>query len=456
MPRDSAPYRAEPLVTLNEAGSFQVARRAYTDPDVFALEMERIFESSWVFLAFEAQLPNPGDFVATAIGRQPVLVTRDQAGAVHGLLNSCRHKGARVCTREAGNAKLFVCPYHSWSYGLDGTLKAIKDQSDGGYPDGFAAADHNLHRIARLERYRGLIFGSLQSDVPPLESYLGDTQVLIDLIMDQSEDGIELVPGRNVFSYNGNWKLQLENGMDPYHLTSAHQSFMQIVAGREKSQSATNAIRTRDFRRTVGADGGVFCFPHGHGAIWIHNETPERKPIHTQYDRLVERLGQRRADWVMNFRNLVIFPNLQLADSESLLLRVIRPIAVDRTEVYLYCIAPAGEDPDARRLRLRQYEDFFNVSGLATPDDAAVYEECQAGFAAAPSDRLQGFDRGAALMQAEADEAARSLGISPESVIAGGFKIQSEIQMRAAYREWCRLMPASLSAGLSEGGAGDE
>ena len=436
------------VVDRPEDGLFKVHRDVFTSPEIFELEMTHIFEKTWVFLAYEGQVQNPYDYIASWIGRQPVIVTRDKAGTLHGFLNSCRHKGARLTTRECGSARLFVCPYHSWSYAPDGKLKSVKDKATGHLPPQFDGEEYDLAPLARLESYRGLIFGSLSADVPPLAEFLGGARALIDLVMDQGEKGMELVPGRTVYTYAANWKMQVENGMDPYHLTSAHQSFMQIVTQRNARASDLSKIRSRDFSRSVGAEAGALQFAHGHGAVWITNMTPEQKPLYDDIEALVARVGAHRAQWMLNFRNLVLFPNVQLADSESLILRIIRPIDVNTTEMRMFSLAPIGEPAESRALRIRQHEDFFNVSGLATPDDTAIYEEIQAGLAESGAGYQRGYDRGATLIGAGADAAAEGAGIAAQASLTGPFKLQSEMQYQPIYREWKRLMaPAFAGAG---------
>ena len=109
----------------------RIAPALYHDPALFEAELDRIFYRTWIWVAHDSELPRPGDFITTTIGRQPVIVVRDKTGEVNVLQNRCRHRGATVCEAHKGNAKGFTCPYHSWSYALDGTLRALP------YGDGY-------------------------------------------------------------------------------------------------------------------------------------------------------------------------------------------------------------------------------------------------------------------------------------------------------------------------------
>ncbi len=424
-------------------GVFRLHRDAFADPAIFDLEHKFIFARSWNFLTLESQLKAPHDFATSFIGRTPVLVTRDAQGALNAFVNICRHKGALLCGAEQGNARYHTCPYHGWTYDSAGKNADIKDRKVAAYMPAFDGQSHDLLPIPRLATYKGLVFGSLSPDVPPLEEFLGDMRFFIDVAMDQSEAGMELVPGRMVYTYRANWKLQLDNNLDPYHLTSTHQSFIGVQTRRRAGAGYTEA-RGYDWAKRAKTGAGAFTFRHGHAVYWTDQPEPEKRPIYPVLDQLKRRVGSKRAEWMLKNRNAQIFPNLQIADTAALMLRTYRPLAVDRTEMRSYCLAPVGESVERRAWRLRQFEDFFNPSGLATPDDTVVYEDCQAGFGAEGFSYLQGYERGMAATQSGGDATARALGLHPESSAAGTFETGIETGLHGPYREWRRLIQAGL------------
>ncbi|HVV92174.1 MAG TPA: SRPBCC family protein [Hyphomicrobiales bacterium] len=430
----------ELLLDDPDNGVFRVHRDAFVDETIFEREMKTIFEGTWIFLALETQIRQPHDFVTTHIGRQPVVVTRDGDGAVRGFMNTCRHRGALVVHEKCGNATRHICRYHSWTYDSAGRNVSIKNERAGAYARDFLERGHDLVPIPRLETYKGLIFGSLNPEVPPLESFLGDFRFWIDLVMEHGENGMEIIPGGATYTFNGNWKLQVENGLDFYHLTSAHPSFMAIVKRRNEGDSANRQVRSPDFTTRGDRPAGMYTFPSGHSVIWVENPAPQDRPLWLNIEALRRRVGERRAEWMLNSRNMTIFPSLQLADATSTILRTIRPLAVDRTEMRIQCIAPVGEAPEARERRIRQFEDFFNPSGLATPDDNACYRDCQEGYAARILDWQQGYDRGMAKLVWGADALAQDLGFEPTTSLHGLFPLQNEMAYHAGYRAWADLM----------------
>jgi benzoate/toluate 1,2-dioxygenase subunit alpha len=422
-------------------GVFRVHRDVFADPALYALERKYVFERTWNFLALEAQLAKPNDFVTAWIAETPVVVTRDPENRIRAFLNVCRHKGARVAAAEHGNARYLVCPYHGWAYDCAGRNRDIKDRAAGAYPPSFDAEGHDLLPLARVESYKGLIFASLSPDVPALGDFLGEMRVFLDLAMDQGPNGMEFVPGRVAYTYRGNWKLQLDNGVDPYHLTSTHLSFIGIQ-GRRRGGAGNLDARQFDWAKRARREAGVFCFPYGHSVFWTDQPEAEKRPIFPTINEVRSRVGEVRAEWMLRARNIQIFPNMQIADAMTLMLRTFRPLAVDRTEMRSYCLAPIGEKPELRAWRLRQFEDFFNPTGLATPDDTVVYEDCQRGMGAHGMTWLQGYARGTGALEPGANDPARRLGIAPAASAIGTFETGPETQFHPAYREWRRLMAA--------------
>lgn len=431
------------VIDRTAEGRFEVHPDAYADKDLFDLEMEYIFERTWSFLGIEAQVREPHDFFTTSIGRSPILVTRDKDGALGAFLNICRHKAAILCREEEGRAKVHSCLYHHWSYDSSGKNLAMKDKTLGCYPEAFEKGDHGLIRIARIDTYKGLIFGSLSADVPALGDFLGDMRFFIDLVMDQDKNGMEFIPGRAPYYFNANWKLQLDNGLDPYHVTSAHASLVSLKKKRS-SNVDPKTVRTRDWDQHEGGGHHAFNFPNGHAAYVLEAIDPEKQPLYEMLPELTDRFGKDIADAMLNGYQLHIFPNLQIANSAAGIFRKFHPVAVDRTEMQVRCLGGVGEPVARRALRLRQFEDFFNASGLASPDDSVLYEGCQSGFQSARPPYLQGYSRGLSIMVEGANDEARRFGLNPLQSLSSAGRTAAEINLYSPYREWQRMLKAGL------------
>lgn len=429
-------------------GAFRVSRRVFTDPEIFELEMQHIFEGGWMFVGLESQLPRPHDFFSVTLGRKPVLVLRDADGRLGCFYNSCRHRGAQLCRLVQGNRRLHVCPYHGWSYDSSGRNRNIKYREQGGYAPAFDADSHDLEPVARFDSYRGLLFASLRAEVPSLVEYLGEAVRFIDLAVDQSAQGLELVPGPVRYTFDANWKLQLENSSDPYHFTSVHTSYMRLLDQRRAQQQDSRVPSVWDDAApwAEGAEGitsGTFSFERGHVLNWGIMGVSPSLPLYERAEQLEREFGRARRDWMFNMRNLTLFPNAQIAENASSQLRVIRPLAVNRTEMITWCVAPAGESAAARRQRIRQYEDFFNPSGLATPDDTTTFEDCQVGYPA-EAGWLQGYARGMTAARAGSNPLTAPIDVTPVSGVLGGPELCDETVLQACYRAWRERLRAGL------------
>lgn len=422
-----------------EAGLYRCRRDIFTNEDLFALEMKHIFEGNWVYLAHESQIPEINDYYTTWIGRQPVVITRDKTGALNAVINACAHKGAMLCRRKQGNKGSFTCPFHGWTFSNTGKLLKVKDAKTTQYPEQFGKdGSHDLTRVARFESYRGFLFGSLNPDVASLEDFLGETKVIIDQIVDQAPEGLEVLRGNSSYIYDGNWKLQMENGCDGYHVSSVHWNYATTMDRR--SETGTKAVDANSWSKSVA---GVYGFENGHILLWTNTRNPEVRPVWNRREEIAARLGEEKAGFIVNqTRNLCLYPNVFLMDQFSTQIRVVRPLGVDKTEVTIFCFAPKGESAEDRAHRIRQYEDFFNVSGMGTSDDLEEFRACQTAYAGTLA-LWNDMSRGAPLWIDGPDENARRMGLKP---LLSGERSEDEGLFVCQHEYWAEVMRSALAA----------
>lgn len=419
-----------------EEGVFRLDRSIYNDPDILEAEYRSIFEGGWLFLCHESIIPKPGDYFSTHMGRQPVFVTRREDGTVAAFLNACGHRGSLLVKQRLGNAASFVCPYHGFCFDSGGRCVSVPKRQTG-WPEEFGLSHFDLSPIARIDSYRGLIFGSLTPDVPDLHTHLGPATALIDIFVAPAPQPLEIVSGYSIYVSACNWKVMHENGPDAFHAPVVHNNFAAAVAYRERRAPASGLAKTDTGRLTARIKSASYDLGNGHTAFWHERPAPEAFPIYAQKDALAQRFTPGKLAWVLGRgRHVTIFPNLLLNDLASTHLRVYRPLGVDRMETIIWCIAPVGEAPEARAARLRKFEDFFLPSGMATPDDVAIAEGAQQASWALAS-HWSVLSRGLAACREGPDEAARELGFAPR---ASSDSWDHEVTIRGVYRRWLDML----------------
>lgn len=418
-------------------------RSVFTDEQLFELEMKHIFEGNWVYLAHESQIAKVNDYLTVYIGRQPVVITRSKDGKLNALANTCTHRGAILCRHKKGNKSSFTCPFHGWTFSNAGKLLKVKDNSaEAGYPSSFnCEGSHDLHKLGAFESYRGFLFGSVNPDVKPLTEHLGEAAKIIDMIVDQSPDGIEVLRGTSTYTFDGNWKLGAENGADGYHVSSVHWNYAATTS-RRSVDGKVDTVKAMNAGQWAKQGGGSYSFKHGHLLLWTNWSNPEDRPLHSKREEWVQKFGEDRADWMLGkSRNLCLYPNVYLMDQFSSQIRIVRPIAVDKTEVTIYCIAPKGEAQEARTRRLRQYEDFFNATGMATPDDLEEFRSCQHGYKARLV-KWNDMSRGATHWIEGPDATADLIGLKPEMSC---IKTEDEGLYIGQHEYWLKAMKTAVA-----------
>jgi phenylpropionate dioxygenase-like ring-hydroxylating dioxygenase large terminal subunit len=377
----------------------RVHRAVYTDPALFELEMEKLFGRAWLIVGHESQVREPGDFFTTRLGREPVIVIRHTDGSVRALVNRCAHRGARVCEAAGGNARQLVCPYHGWTYGSDGTLRSVP------VPDGYErplpdTEELGLARVPRAASYRGFLFASLAADGPTLPEFLGPLRGSFDDFVERAPAGeVEVAGGVFKHAYDGNWKLVLENLNDAIHPAWVHAS--SIWAARQQpagppdgySEIAVRQMLQNGAPPEVWERTGLWTARYGHS--WMGDYHDDSRlvaaldhPVFAEYRAaLARRLGPDGAARVLGELrwNSIVYPNVSFM-SQFRQLRIVHPLAVDRTVVYTYSFRLVG----APEQMFRDTIAFANiVNGTASPvltDDLEVYARVQRGLTAQRAD----------------------------------------------------------------------
>jgi phenylpropionate dioxygenase-like ring-hydroxylating dioxygenase large terminal subunit len=392
-------------------------RLAYVDPDVFELEMERIFARTWVYVGHESEVPQPGSFITTNVGRQPIVMARNREGQIRLLFNRCMHRGAIVCREERGTASFFRCLYHGWCYDADGKL--INVPYRGGYGDYFKVEELGLPPVPNVGIYRGFVFACLAPAVEPLESWLGLARPYFDLLVDFAPDGeVEIVPGISKYAYGGNWKLHMENWADSYHPGFTHEAAFTVQ-------------RERTGRRNAMGDLGSHNVDLGHGHSMLDYSQAEAgpRPVPFKVDdvhraALERRLGPEQAERVIRDQNinLNIYPNLLFRTASPEIL-VVRPVRADYTEIYSYGYFYRGAAAEQNHQGLRR---VANAASEIQSDDLEAFERIQEGLRI-PSIEWLLYNRGMHREWTEPSGEVRGLGAD-------------ETGQRAQHREWRRLM----------------
>ena len=285
-----------------------VHRRAYVDPAIFELELERIFGRLWIYVAHESQLKKPGDFVRTHLAGNEVLITRHEAGKIRVLHNRCPHRGARICMVDHGTSRLFSCPYHAWVFRPDGSLASVPHRKS--YPANFDLDDPQNHMqpAGQIAIYRGFVFANLNENPPPLAEHLGPMTEVIDNLVDRAPDGeVEMAQAGFTLEYRGNWKLHLENAADIFHPTFVHNSSVLPARHAPANASIIDQDQTREMLLANGfgtnewegiqltglAGGHTFMKSFYNSGVLVHEDSD---PVAVRYKAaLVEpaRLGAR-------------------------------------------------------------------------------------------------------------------------------------------------------------------
>jgi phenylpropionate dioxygenase-like ring-hydroxylating dioxygenase large terminal subunit len=376
-------YSREHLAGLVK--SDRVHRDIYTDPNIFEVEMQKIFAKVWVYVGHESLVPNVGDYYCTTLARQPVVLSRHEDGKVYVLQNRCGHRGAQVLVKERGNARHFSCMYHGWAFRPNGELAGVPMRAD--FPDGcLDEPQSGMLRLPRVDSYRGFVFASLDPDVMPLQDFLGEAKGGIDELVDRSPLGeVEFWAGCHRYYYRGNWKLQMDNMADTYHPAACHASTVGPDGRqfqRRAGQEGGAALFFAPNGEAVVSQLGVRGYQNGHSSEQSLFDKEQRGGHWDEYrDLMVRSYGEERTAEILKNRrhSLTLFPTLDILIAQTSV-RVVKPVAVDLTEVEIWPVRLKGA-PEVISTDIVKYVNItHSASSFVQTDDLEAFERCQRGL----------------------------------------------------------------------------
>jgi phenylpropionate dioxygenase-like ring-hydroxylating dioxygenase large terminal subunit len=371
----------------------RVHRDVYLSEELFALEQQHFFANTWSYLGHASQVPNAGDYLAETIAGRPLVMVRQPDATLRVLYNRCAHKGTQLVTDASGNAgRYFRCPYHAWTYRLDGAPMGVPLKA--GYEGTRLEACESGRGMVAVEHavYRDFVFVRLGRAGPAFEAYFGDALRSIDNMVERSPLGrLEIAGGclRNVIRCN--WKMYLENINDTVHPMSTHQSAVDAAHALWKEHPADEA-KPMAMEQILPFGSGYDFFDRMGGRIYPngHSVLGTRFSIHSGYAQLPEyeaalraAHGAERAAEILERspQNAVLFPSLSVKGSPQAI-RVIRPLAADRTLIEAWSFRAAGA-PELLFERTQSYNRLvFSPMSVVAHDDVHLFESIQRGLRA--------------------------------------------------------------------------
>jgi len=421
---------------LVRTGEGIINPRIFTDPEINRQEMERIFTRSWLYVAHESEIPQPGDFVTRTMGDDPVIVWRGQDGKVRVFLNVCRHRGRRVCVEDMGKAVHFKCPYHGWTYGNSGQLISVPFFE--GYQGKLDKELLGLYETPKIESYHGLIFANWDAKAEPLNDYLGEAKWVLDLLFGRTQ-GMEVVGPPMRWEADANWKLAAANfAGDGVHLFTTH-GFRSALGLADKLEGERVSYRLTTAKGHASALSGF----KGNYCMGLPEDLQAEMRRHLTEEQL--RIMGPLLIIVGN-----VFPNLSFlssgqhtseewgggGDRDGLVsfvtLRQWQPKGADKMEVWSWCFVDKNASDGWKVASRESYLRVFGMGGMFEQDDMENWVDVTQALRGPIAKRLW-LQYKMGLGRSHKERPIPSL----KDVKDGAFSEDSE---RAFYRYWQQLM----------------
>jgi ethylbenzene dioxygenase alpha subunit len=421
----AAPVSNEELRSMIDLEKGRIDRRIFWDEGVYQMELERIFARCWLFVGHESQFAKPGDFHTTYMGQDAVIVSRDRKGQINVFLNSCPHRGNRICFAETGNARRFTCNYHGWSFGNDGALLGMPYQElyEQTCPD-FDPSQISMHK-ARVATYKGLVYATFDEEAPSLDDYLGDYRWYLDVLLDNDPEGTEFLDGNIKSRMKCNWKFPAENFVgDSYHAAWTHNSGAMAMLGKPVGK-----IRQENsYHASVNGHGWQFGFDMVGNAMTL-GEPEIVDYLRSREAEVAERLGKVRSRMVGSVSSATCFPNFSFLAGHNAF-RTWIPKGPGEIEIHTWVLVNKSISEDLKEKYRKGVARTFSPSGVLEMDDGENWENATTANSGVVT-RRQPLHYGLGLdSKAEHEELKGELHL----------RKYNDANQRAFYRRWLELM----------------
>lgn len=355
---------------LVDADNGIIDRRIFCEQDIYDLELKHIFARCWNFVAHESQVAEYGDYLTTYIGEDAVIVARAKDGSINVMLNSCPHRGNKVCFSGEGKIRSFVCNYHGWAFGLDGALNGMPQNELYDNTSGFKKEDWGLHK-ARVETYKGLVFATFDETAPSLDAFLGDFRWYLDAILDNDEHGTEFLPGTTRSILACNWKYPADNFVgDIYHALWTH------LGGAESTLSNYGGVVVSNedsYQVSVNGHGWEFSTANNFGNAATMGEKEIIRYMKSREESISKRMGDVRAKMWGSVGSACVFPNFAFLPG-YFTFRTFLPKGPNQTELHCWSLVPKEASDEIKELWRVGVMRTFSPSGILEMDDGENWE----------------------------------------------------------------------------------
>ena len=371
-----------------------IDRKIFSNNRIYEAELEKVFTRAWLFVGHESQIPEQGDFFSSRMGEEPVILCRDFKNKIHVFLNTCTHRGMKVCIYDEGNTSTFTCPFHAWSFSLDGKLVGVPHEKEL-YSGVLDKTKWSLIEVPQIYNYKGSIWATWDDQAPDFLTYLGGAKAHIDLALDSldgSEGGTEVFEGVHKWVSPCNWKVPSENFCgDSYHNVS-HVSVDIVGIG----PSATSGEKGRRDNELADAQHLWISFPGGHG---IHSamkpenntyiEAYKDNPIVEEYYRHCYEERQLKLGDGARIVPFVgtIFPNTSYHGRQPRALCAWHPNGSQSSEIWRFFLIDKGAPKEVRDLVRRYYMRYAGPAGMTEQDDMENWNHATASSRGAVASR---------------------------------------------------------------------